>query len=88
MLQIQLVTNTSYQPAEVLIPTRISIDLCGLVSARGVASPQAIFQIDAATRQQKRIQARSRSKIESKLLRVSISPLRAQLNWSAEHVRG
>jgi hypothetical protein len=32
------------------IPIRISTDLCGLVSARGVAQPQAVFQTDAAAR--------------------------------------
>ena len=62
-----------------VIPNRISTDLCGLVPARGVASPQAIFQIDAATRKAKRIPARSLSNEESKLLRVGITTVIAGL---------
>ena len=56
-----------------VIPTRISTDLFALVSARGVASPQAIFQTDAATRKAKKIPAGSLSNEESKLLRDGIS---------------
>jgi len=67
-----------------VIPTRISTDLCALVSERGVASPQAIFQIDAATRQQKRISARNPSNDESKLLRAGIT---AGSSWSSACIR-
>ncbi len=69
--------------AHLLIPNRISTDLCGLVSARGVASPQAIFQIDAATRKAKRMPARSLSNEESKILRAGITSRLSQIpRWA------
>ena len=42
-------------------------------SARGVAEPEAIFQIDAATRKAKRIPSRNRQNREAKRLRDGIS---------------